>query len=94
MALVAAVATFHDSFHFPRVVLEPDSLSATLHLANDKAADNAAQRVLEYRHAMPAFLDAIPRLHIRYIFGAANPRADACSRSRFQDLYALCARLG
>eukprot|EP00965_Chrysotila_dentata_P038130 1267146-Pleurochrysis_carterae.AAC.1 len=44
MALVAAVATFHDSFrHFPRVVLESDSLSATFHLASDKAADNAAQ---------------------------------------------------
>eukprot|EP00965_Chrysotila_dentata_P088524 2923127-Pleurochrysis_carterae.AAC.1 len=33
MALVAAVATFHTFFrHFPRVVLESDSLSATFHL--------------------------------------------------------------
>eukprot|EP00965_Chrysotila_dentata_P139735 4619864-Pleurochrysis_carterae.AAC.1 len=67
MALVAAVATFHDSFrHFSRVVLESDSLSATFHLVNDKAADNAAQRALEFLHAMPAFLDAKPRLHIRH----------------------------
>eukprot|EP00965_Chrysotila_dentata_P037980 1262410-Pleurochrysis_carterae.AAC.1 len=96
MALVAAIATFHDSFrHFPRVLaLESDSLSATFHLANDKAADNAAQRALEYLHALPAFRDAKPRLHIRHVFCAANPMADACSRGRFQDLYALCARLG
>eukprot|EP00965_Chrysotila_dentata_P174532 5761109-Pleurochrysis_carterae.AAC.1 len=67
MALVAAVAYFHDSFrHFPRVVLESDLLSASFHLANDKAADNAAQRALGYLHAMPAFLDAKPRLHIRH----------------------------
>eukprot|EP00965_Chrysotila_dentata_P018049 599618-Pleurochrysis_carterae.AAC.1 len=83
MALVAAVATFHNSFrHFPSVVLESDSLSATFDLSNDKAADNAAQRALEYLHAIPAFLDAKSRLppHIRNVFGAANPMADACSR--------------
>eukprot|EP00965_Chrysotila_dentata_P079240 2612863-Pleurochrysis_carterae.AAC.1 len=45
MALVAAIATFHPFFrHFPRVVLESDSLSATFHLADDKAKDDAAQR--------------------------------------------------
>eukprot|EP00965_Chrysotila_dentata_P064895 2151103-Pleurochrysis_carterae.AAC.1 len=43
---------------------------------------------------MPAFLYAKPRLHVRHVFGAANPMADACSRSRLRDLYALCARLG
>eukprot|EP00965_Chrysotila_dentata_P080379 2651782-Pleurochrysis_carterae.AAC.1 len=36
MALVAAIDTFHAFFrHFPRVVLDSDSLSATFHLADD-----------------------------------------------------------
>eukprot|EP00965_Chrysotila_dentata_P003812 124605-Pleurochrysis_carterae.AAC.1 len=53
MALVAAVATVHSFFClFPIVVLESDSLSATFHLADDKAKDDAAQRALEYLHAM------------------------------------------
>eukprot|EP00965_Chrysotila_dentata_P256556 6212578-Pleurochrysis_carterae.AAC.3 len=43
---------------------------------------------------MPAFLAVKPRLHVRHVFGAATPMADACSRGRFQQLYALCARLG
>eukprot|EP00965_Chrysotila_dentata_P051276 1700330-Pleurochrysis_carterae.AAC.1 len=43
---------------------------------------------------MPAFLAAKPHLHMRHVFGAANPMADACSRERLQELYALCARLG
>eukprot|EP00965_Chrysotila_dentata_P147192 4859787-Pleurochrysis_carterae.AAC.1 len=43
---------------------------------------------------MPAFLNAKPRLHGRHVLGAANPMADACSRGRFQNLHALCARLG
>eukprot|EP00965_Chrysotila_dentata_P046856 1555208-Pleurochrysis_carterae.AAC.1 len=43
---------------------------------------------------MPAFLAAKPHLHLRHVFGAANLMADACSRGRFQKLYALCARLG
>eukprot|EP00965_Chrysotila_dentata_P030805 1026565-Pleurochrysis_carterae.AAC.2 len=95
MALVAAIATFHEFLqHFPRVVLESESLSATFHLADDRAKDDAAQRALEYLHAMPAFLAAKPLLHARHVFGAANPMADACSRGRFQELYGLCARLG
>eukprot|EP00965_Chrysotila_dentata_P075613 2497250-Pleurochrysis_carterae.AAC.1 len=95
MALVAAVATFHAFFRrFPRVVLESDSLSATFHLAVGRAKDEAAQRVIEYLHAMPAFLAVKPRLHARHAFGAANLMADACSRDRFQKLYLLCARLG
>eukprot|EP00965_Chrysotila_dentata_P054563 1811142-Pleurochrysis_carterae.AAC.1 len=57
MALVASVATFHAFFrHFPRFVLESDSLSATFHLADEKATYEAAQRALEYLHTMPAFL--------------------------------------
>eukprot|EP00965_Chrysotila_dentata_P038810 1289818-Pleurochrysis_carterae.AAC.1 len=81
MALVASDATFHAFFrHFPRVVLESDSLSATFHFADKRATDEAAQRALEYLHAMPAFLAAKPRLHlVRHVFGAANPMADACS---------------
>eukprot|EP00965_Chrysotila_dentata_P227779 6196219-Pleurochrysis_carterae.AAC.1 len=59
MALVASIATFHAfSRHFPRVVLESDSLPATFHLADERATDEAAQSVLEYLHAMPAFLAA------------------------------------
>eukprot|EP00965_Chrysotila_dentata_P158815 5246129-Pleurochrysis_carterae.AAC.1 len=47
MALVAAIATFHAFFrHFPRVVLESDSLSATFHLVDEKTTDDAAQRAL------------------------------------------------
>eukprot|EP00965_Chrysotila_dentata_P089022 2938930-Pleurochrysis_carterae.AAC.2 len=49
--------------HFPRVVLESDSLSASFHLADDKAMEDAAQCALEYLHAMPAFLSTKPRLH-------------------------------
>eukprot|EP00965_Chrysotila_dentata_P239880 6203364-Pleurochrysis_carterae.AAC.3 len=96
MALGDAVAIFYDSFrHFLRVVLESDSLFATFHhLADDKAKDDAAQRAPEYLHAMPAFLNAKLQLHVRNVFVAAKPMADACSRSRFHDLYALCARLG
>eukprot|EP00965_Chrysotila_dentata_P203986 6182065-Pleurochrysis_carterae.AAC.4 len=67
MALVAAVVTFHAFFrHFPRVVLESDSLAATFHFADDRADDETAQRALEYLHAMPAFLAAKPRLHVRH----------------------------
>eukprot|EP00965_Chrysotila_dentata_P024205 801921-Pleurochrysis_carterae.AAC.1 len=67
MALVAAIAIFHDFLRqFPRVVLESDSLSATFHLANDIATDDAAQRALEYLQAMPAFLAARPHLHVRH----------------------------
>eukprot|EP00965_Chrysotila_dentata_P157460 5201905-Pleurochrysis_carterae.AAC.3 len=48
MALVASVATFYAFFrHFARVVVEPDPLSATFHLADEKATDKAAQRALE-----------------------------------------------
>eukprot|EP00965_Chrysotila_dentata_P169985 5610875-Pleurochrysis_carterae.AAC.2 len=43
---------------------------------------------------MPAFLSSKPQLHVRHVFGAANPMADACSRGHFQELHALCARLG
>eukprot|EP00965_Chrysotila_dentata_P078111 2575634-Pleurochrysis_carterae.AAC.1 len=43
---------------------------------------------------MPAFLAAKSHLHVRHVFGAANPMADACSRGRLQELYAICARLG
>eukprot|EP00965_Chrysotila_dentata_P063084 2090087-Pleurochrysis_carterae.AAC.1 len=94
MALVAAIATFHNFLHhLPRVILESDSLSATFHLADGRAKDDAAQRALEYLHAMPAFLAAKPRLHVRYVFGAGNPMADACSRGHLQELYVLCARL-
>eukprot|EP00965_Chrysotila_dentata_P165790 5473959-Pleurochrysis_carterae.AAC.3 len=93
ISLVNSVATFHAFFrYFPRVVIESDSLSATFHLADERATDEAAQRDLECLHAMPAFLAAKPRLHVRHVFGAANPTADACSRGRFQELYALCAR--
>eukprot|EP00965_Chrysotila_dentata_P094327 3118558-Pleurochrysis_carterae.AAC.1 len=63
-------------------------------LVDDRAKDKAAQRAPEYLHAMPAFLAAKPRLHARHVCGAANPMADACSRGRFQEPYALCARLG
>eukprot|EP00965_Chrysotila_dentata_P149296 4930853-Pleurochrysis_carterae.AAC.1 len=67
MALVASIATFHPFFrHFPRVVLESDSLSATFHVADERATDEAAQRELEYLHTMPAFLHAKPRLHVRH----------------------------
>eukprot|EP00965_Chrysotila_dentata_P034904 1161893-Pleurochrysis_carterae.AAC.1 len=67
MALVAAIATFHAFFrHFPRVVFESDSLSATFHLVDEKATDDAAQRALEYLLAMPAFLAAKPHLHVRH----------------------------
>eukprot|EP00965_Chrysotila_dentata_P006131 200484-Pleurochrysis_carterae.AAC.2 len=94
IALVAAVAIFHDFFHnFPRAVLESDSLSATFHLADDNAKDDDAQRALGYVPAMPAFLASKPQLHMRHVFGAANPMADACSRGLFQELYALCVRL-
>eukprot|EP00965_Chrysotila_dentata_P118013 3901062-Pleurochrysis_carterae.AAC.1 len=89
MALVAAVATFHAFFGN-----ESDSLSAAFHLADDRAKGEAAQRALEYLHAIPAFPAAKPCLHVRHVFGAANPMADACSRGRFQELYAFCARLG
>eukprot|EP00965_Chrysotila_dentata_P010865 353262-Pleurochrysis_carterae.AAC.1 len=95
MALVAAIATFHPFFrHFPRVVLESDSLSASFHLAHDKAKDDAAHRALELLHDMPMSLSSKPQLHVRHVFGAANPMADACSRDHFQELLALCARLG
>eukprot|EP00965_Chrysotila_dentata_P193808 6175978-Pleurochrysis_carterae.AAC.1 len=95
MALVAAIATSHEFVHhFPRIVLESDLLSATFYLADDRAKDKAAQRALEYLHAMPAFLAAKPRLHVRQVFDAADPMADACSRGHFQELCALCARLG
>eukprot|EP00965_Chrysotila_dentata_P003837 125443-Pleurochrysis_carterae.AAC.1 len=61
MALVAAIATFHPFFRrFPRAVLESDSLSATFHLAGGKGKDDAAQRSLEYLHALPAFLSSKP----------------------------------
>eukprot|EP00965_Chrysotila_dentata_P068596 2266974-Pleurochrysis_carterae.AAC.3 len=43
---------------------------------------------------MPGFLAAKPRLHMRHVFGAANPMADVCGRGRLQELYALCAGLG
>eukprot|EP00965_Chrysotila_dentata_P116907 3864036-Pleurochrysis_carterae.AAC.1 len=67
MALVAAIATFHAFFrHFPGVVLESDSLSATFHLVDNRATDDAAQRALEYLHAIPAFLAAKPHLHVRH----------------------------
>eukprot|EP00965_Chrysotila_dentata_P098865 3269343-Pleurochrysis_carterae.AAC.1 len=47
IALLAAIATFHDFLrHFLRVVLESDSLSATFHLADDRATDDAARRAL------------------------------------------------
>eukprot|EP00965_Chrysotila_dentata_P169986 5610876-Pleurochrysis_carterae.AAC.1 len=59
-----------------------------------KAKDDAAQRALEYLLAMPAFLSSKPQLHVRHVFGGANPMADACSRGHFQELHALCARLG
>eukprot|EP00965_Chrysotila_dentata_P233033 6199339-Pleurochrysis_carterae.AAC.3 len=89
MALAAAIATFQPFFrHFPRVVLESDSLSATFHLADDKAKDDAAQRALEYLHALLAFLSSKPQLHVRHVFGAADPMADACSRGRLQELHA------
>eukprot|EP00965_Chrysotila_dentata_P263266 6214798-Pleurochrysis_carterae.AAC.5 len=95
MVLAAAVATFHAFFrYFPRAVLESDSLSATFHLAENKAKDNAAQRALEHLHAMPAFLSSKPQLHVRHVFDTANPMADACSRGDLQKLHALCARLG
>eukprot|EP00965_Chrysotila_dentata_P148259 4894402-Pleurochrysis_carterae.AAC.1 len=78
MALVAAIATFYPFFrHFPRVFLESDSLSATFHLADEQAKDDAAQRALEYLYALPAFLSSNkPQLHVRHVFGAANPMAD------------------
>eukprot|EP00965_Chrysotila_dentata_P144484 4772523-Pleurochrysis_carterae.AAC.1 len=42
---------------------------------------------------MPACLSSKPQLHVRHVFGAANPMADACSRGHFQELHALCALL-
>eukprot|EP00965_Chrysotila_dentata_P092771 3063139-Pleurochrysis_carterae.AAC.1 len=40
MALVAAIAIFHAFFrHFPRVVLELESLSATFHLVDDSQSN-------------------------------------------------------
>eukprot|EP00965_Chrysotila_dentata_P024237 802838-Pleurochrysis_carterae.AAC.1 len=67
MALVAAIATFYPFFrHFPQVVLESDSLSATFHLADERAKEDAAQRALEFLHALPAFLSSKQQLHVRH----------------------------
>eukprot|EP00965_Chrysotila_dentata_P151765 5015283-Pleurochrysis_carterae.AAC.1 len=78
MALIASVATFCESVRgFLRVVLESDFFSATFHLADKKAKDDAAQRALEFLHAIPKFLSARPCLHVRHVFGVSDPMANA-----------------
>eukprot|EP00965_Chrysotila_dentata_P081884 2702645-Pleurochrysis_carterae.AAC.2 len=97
MALVAAVATIHAFFrHFPRVVLESVSFSATFHLADDKAKDDAAKRALEYLHAIPAFLSSKPQIHVRHpwpLSGTPRPLSTTRCAPQTPRRAAQCRRL-